>query len=59
MNKEKLHKVVIALVGEAHADAWWSSSNKAFKGKTPSEMYQEDPDVVRDYLMWHAYGAMG
>ena len=59
MNKENLNKVVVALVGEANAEAWWSGPNKGFDGKTPNEAYQEDPRQVRDYLMWHAYGSGG
>ena len=59
MTKENLNKVVIALVGEHHAELWWKSPNKGFEGKTPDEAYQEDPRSVRDYLMWHAYCAGG
>lgn len=59
MNKENLHKVVIALVGEGSAESWWTSPNKGFYGKTPEEALAEDPRQVRDYLMWHAYSSGG
>lgn len=53
-DKESLNKVVIALVGVELAPKWWDSPNKAFEGKTPNEIYEENPKKVKNYLLWHA-----
>lgn len=54
--KNRLHPIVVALVGDALAENWWVSPNKAFKGKAPIDCDFMD---VRDYLVWHAYCAGG
>ena len=57
VNKKILDRLVVGLVGGAHAEAWWNSPNRAFDMKTPNElMVEETWIVVRDYLMHHAYG---
>lgn len=53
--KEACNALVKALVGDKLAMSWWSTPNKAFKEQTPFVAYQFDPDVVYDYLIWHAY----
>ena len=37
---ETLHKAVLALLG-----------NSAFEFKTPFEMYNQDPEKIKDYLL--------
>ena len=59
INKETLNRAVIELVGEANAELWWASPNKGFDNKTPNEAYLEDPDMVREYLLWHTFGSGG
>jgi len=56
-NKNILNRLVVGLVGGAHAEAWWNSPNRAFDMKTPNELMTEETwTEVRDYLMHHAYG---
>jgi hypothetical protein len=40
-------------------DQWWHSSNKAFNGKTPIEIYhsgEEGRVRIADYILSHANG---
>ncbi len=57
MNIEIMRKrsevLVIALVGKALSDKWWNGYNKAFN-MTPEEKWKEEPEVVYNYLMFHA-----
>lgn len=59
MTNEKKKKIceqlVKTLVGEALADNWWSTPNRAFDYKTPFVAFEQDPDTVYDYLTWHAF----
>lgn len=50
---ETLNKAVLALLGnsESLAMTWWNSANRAFEFKTPFEMYNQDPEKVKSYLM--------
>jgi len=51
-----LNVLVEALVGKDLADTWWTSPNKAFDNTPPKDA---DLIKVRDYLVWHSFGAMG
>jgi hypothetical protein len=56
-HKETLNRLVIGLVGDKLANDWWKSPNKAFYGRTPeSLMNEEEWTRVRNYLMDSAYG---
>jgi hypothetical protein len=57
--KEHCDVMVKALVGVENVDKWWSSPNKAFKNQTPFVQYVLEPDIVKDYLIWHCYCAGG
>lgn len=54
--KQKSIALVIAMVGKEAASLWWSSKNKAFDMKTPTEAWLEEPERVYRYLMNHASG---
>lgn len=55
-----LNRLVEGLVGAGLANDWWNSPNKSFENRTPmSYMNDEEWEYVRDYLMWHSYGAGG
>lgn len=43
--------LVVALVGKALAQQWWSSSNKAFEGQTPGEQFDRNAERVYSYLL--------
>lgn len=43
--------LVVAMVGGELALKWWESANRAFEGKTPQEMWDENPSRVYTYLM--------
>ena len=56
-HKETLNRLVVALVGDKLSKEWWTSANKAFDGRTPQElMNEEEWTRVRNYLFDHAYG---
>jgi hypothetical protein len=52
-------RLVEAMVGKDLVAHWWLSPNDAFHGNTPAIAFKEDPRLVYEYLMWHAYGAGG
>jgi hypothetical protein len=56
-HKDTLNRIVVSLVGDKLSTDWWKSPNKAFDGRTPeSLMNEEEWTQVRKYLMDHAYG---
>lgn len=52
-------RLLEAMVGKDLVGRWWMSPNRAFDGRTPAEVFKEDPRSVYEYLMWYAYGAGG
>jgi hypothetical protein len=54
--KQRSVALVIAMVGDALADTWWSSPNKAFNGMTPAGQWIKDYESVYTYLMQHSQG---
>lgn len=65
MNDDKYHykslnRLVEGMVSDQLAKQWWESPNKAFEDRPPISLMNDDEWLtVRDYLMWHAYGAGG
>jgi hypothetical protein len=58
-HKNTLNRLVVALVGDKLSEQWWKSPNKAFDGRTPDELMNEQEwTQVRDYLFNHAYGGV-
>ncbi len=56
-HKETLNRLVVGLVGDKLSSNWWKSPNKAFEGRTPESLMNEEEWIrVRNYLMDHAYG---
>jgi hypothetical protein len=49
--------LAIALLGKQAAESWWTSANLAFKGYTPREQFDTNPEQVYSYLMSHADGS--
>lgn len=43
--------MIISLVGTEAAPSWWKTSNKVFDGKTPDEMFANDPERVYSYVV--------
>ena len=54
--RARCEALVIAMVGQAMADKWWTGSNKAFGGDTPEQIYSVSPSAVYAYLMKSAEG---
>lgn len=50
------HAAIAALVGDEHVDKWWASSNKAFDGQSPSDVWKTDKERVLNYIMSNVYG---
>ena len=57
--KQQCNEMVEALVGKDNVMKWWGSPNKSFNDQTPFVQFEKDPNVVRDYLIWHCYCAGG
>lgn len=56
-HRATLNRIVASLVGDKLSNEWWKSANKAFEGRTPEELMNEQEwTQVRNYLMDHAYG---
>ncbi len=57
--RSQLNKILFGLLGShSLVDAWWYSSNKAFDGKTPNEIYwsgEEGRVKVADYILQFYY----
>jgi hypothetical protein len=56
MNKEKIRlqcdALLLSMLGnEALCESWWKGSNKGFDGKTPEEVFHNNPNQVISYLM--------
>ena len=55
--RNTLNEMLYELLGRAElVDQWWESSNKAFDGKTPNEVYwsgEEGRRRVADYILTH------
>jgi ArsR family metal-binding transcriptional regulator len=51
--RKRSEALVLALIGKNQAPNWWSSTNKAFDGKTPEEHWKVNPEDVYNYLMYH------
>jgi hypothetical protein len=49
--------LAVALLGKQAAESWWTSANLAFKGYTPQEQFDTNPEQVYSYLMSHADGS--
>jgi predicted phosphohydrolase len=55
--KEKYNKILFALLGRKELVAdWWHSSNRAFNNLTPNIMWEQDKEVVRNYLLGQLNG---
>jgi len=51
-SKEAIDRALLSLIGtEDLVEAWWKSPNKAFDGKTPTEVWTRDKDSVRMYII--------
>jgi hypothetical protein len=53
------NNLVASLVGPAHAEAWWTTANQAFAGRTPEAQWAQGSDSVVNYLMHHAFSGGG
>lgn len=53
------NNLVASMVGANHVDAWWTTANQAFDGRTPETQWAAGSDAVINYLMHHAFGGVG
>ena len=50
--KAALNECLMAMLGsEQLVSRWWDSPNRSFDMKTPNEMWEEDYDRVRSYVV--------
>ena len=50
--KTALNECLMAMLGsEQLVNDWWKSPNKAFDMMTPNEVWEEDYDRVRSYVV--------
>lgn len=55
--KEKLDQVLKAMLGSDElVRHWWNGPNRAFNNRTPSDMFDIDPDIVVSYILGYASG---
>lgn len=54
--KQRTQTLLTAMLGSKLVDAWWSSPNKAFDGKTPHDVWTTDYAKVYSYVMHNADG---
>lgn len=61
--KLTLNRLLFAMMGRAAlVEEWWDTSNKAFDGKTPNEVYwsgDEGRKKVINYIHFHANAGGG
>jgi hypothetical protein len=59
--RNQLDRMLFGLLGRReYVDLWWTSSNKAFDGKTPDEVYHSGKEgrvMVADYIISHCDGS--
>jgi hypothetical protein len=52
--KRKLNVCLFAMLGNDDlVNRWWESPNRAFDGKTPSEVFEVDRQEVINYVLSH------
>lgn len=54
--RARCEALVVAMVGDEWVQVWWNSSNRAFGGDTPEQIYSVAPSAVYAYLMKSAQG---
>jgi hypothetical protein len=53
------NNLVASMVGPNLVDAWWTTANQAFDGRTPETQWAQGSDQVVNYLMAHAFQGGG
>lgn len=48
--------LLTAMVGKAMVESWWNSPNKHWEMKLPKDVFEDTPEDVYNYLMFHANG---
>jgi hypothetical protein len=48
--------MILSMVGAEMAPDWWNRKNYAFDGRTPNEMFEQDPERVYRYICGHVDG---
>ena len=57
MTREELNQHLYALVGSENlVKQWWATSNRAWQGREPEEIWARDPEEVISYVMRFCYG---
>lgn len=55
--QEKYNQILMALLGSRNLIIeWWHSPNRSFNDNTPSKMWKEDKQRVKDYLLGQLNG---
>lgn len=49
--RQRCETMILSMLGAEVAPKWWKSPNKAFDGKTPDEMFANDPERVYSYVI--------
>mgnify|MGYP003704497055 CR=1 FL=1 len=49
--RESAERAIKLMIGEQSSKDWWTRPNRAFNGLTPDEMWEQDDEPVRSYIL--------
>jgi hypothetical protein len=57
ISRERLDQILTSMLGDQKlVERWWTTPNRAFDMQSPDQV---DIELVRDYIIWHAFCAGG
>ena len=57
MTRKELDQHLFALTGSKDlVEQWWNLPNHNWRGRTPAEIFEQDPKSVEQYIMRFCYG---
>ena len=57
ISRARLDQILMSMLGSQDlVERWWTTPNKAFEMQCPEQV---DIELVKDYIIWHAYCAGG
>ncbi len=51
IDRNRMDGILFAIMGDVKlVDQWWNKNNAAFDGARPLDVWETDPERVRDYI---------